>query len=817
MPKKNTQTVETVDEKGTPPENRVATPQAAFAAYQDAVKEAEKNDLRFGSIRGIYDGFPPIDPGELESQGLQDAPNVNLKQHQAKVNSYVSTWLDINTKGELWYDVKVKTEHCETAEECEYKSERLTEFFNDAIKEWEDDEDAAQSGARFIFESAVRDTQMGLFGIGIAFYGRDHIDWRWRAIPTRKVIVPSRTRIMLDNCPALFVEDEFTVTELYDYVRDEKSTSRWDRQTVLDLLYKKTASQGKGQGTESFGEWQNRVRNNESFLTQNFAPIELVHVYIQEFNTSRAKNGISHMIVPKHGNTPQKESKESAEVTWFYKYDRQFKSFSNILVPFCDSCGPEGDWYGVKGFGDLIYDGCHFNNLMFCNIALGAIIGSLPMFQGNAESDRQKMSQIVFSRLGILFPDVNIAQFKLNTDLSGSMAILSESNRILNTNTRIFPQNDNGPRGDTPTATQVTFDRQDQAQFTSLQVQFYRMTGADRLGYEMYRRLSSGGSKYPESWPGGKAAKRFRERCEKAKISDDCRTDVKFVRSSRSGGTGNMGLDSMKADEAMKVATPGRGQMNARKQKVKALYGPEMIEAFVQDAPPPMPEDVVISLENAVLQSGKLIHAFGFQPHDRHLGEPDPQGTGHLGALITTEQAAAQMQDSPEGVGAALDDAIKLSGIIEAMLGHVALHVDFMREVPAIYEDQIKEMDKLMNDVSQFTENLTADIASALQRRSAEQPTSPEHQAIIMKAQSDREAKMIRAQGDIEVKRMSTIAKIQNQAETSASRHRIREQEAAVNLGIKTEAALIDQERDRVKIAQTAKTRAQANVERNQK
>jgi hypothetical protein len=799
--------VATVGADGTPPTHRIGSAQALWSAYQDARIVNSRSDLRFADLRGCYDGFPPVPPSELEAQGLVDAPNINLKQMKAKITTYVSTWVDHNTGGDQWYDVKLKMKYFQSAQEWNQASILASRFFNDAIKEW--DAEGLCNASQYIYESMVRDNQMGLFGIGVAYFP-DPIDWRWQAVPTRKVLVPEGTKITLSNCPAMFIELPMMVTELYDYAREKdpdgpKLETPWNRKAILKVLYDKTAEKRGTTGMfETYSEWENRVRNNDTFLDHNFTPIQVVHGYVQEFTTYREKNGISHYIILQDG---------IAENEYLYENNREYESFQQAMVTFCDNAGPEGEWHGVKGFGDDIYDGCHFNNLMFNALALGAQMTTMPMFQAASEADRQKLNQVVFSRLGILYPDLQISQFKFNLDLQGGMAMLGESNRVMNTNTRIFPQNDTDRRGGNPTATQVVADRQDQTQFTSGQIKLYRITGADRLGYTMYYRLSRPAAKYPEGWPGGKAAAEFRKKCKEAGIPPEAYGDPLSVQASRTGGSGSMAIDSQKADAALTVATPGAGQMAARKEKIAALYGRERVAEFIQEEAPVTQEDVIVGLENAVLQDGKIVSAYPQQPPEIHLGEPTLEGRGHLAVAMAAQQAAAGFQEDEAMMMQNLEDAKKLNKVIEACFTHIGMHAQFMAQVP-IYQDVIQGLGQFLKQLQTFHASYGKDVAKAMQASQPQGQQNPEMMKAMMKAQADAQALMMRTQAEIQSNWAKTQAKIEQQAATSESRHRIKEAEASFNLGVKAQQALVDTQ---IEIASTtAKRNAEMAKEKSE-
>lgn len=799
---------QTIDAKGKPPENRFGSFAGLHSAYQMARQEYGKNDIRFTSIRGIYDRLPPENPDYLREQGMEDMPNFNLGEFPAKVDSYVSTWIDHNTGGYKFASVKLKRKDDIPSEVANAYDSKATDFFNEAIAEWDDDEDV-RSAAPYILESCVRDTQMGLFGIGIPYF-KDDTDWRFCSIPTRKVFVPRGTKINLSNCPALFIESETTVTDIYNRVKASGEKSDWDKKAIDQMLYERTAENRAGTTSkESFAEWQNRVRDNDEFLGSNFSPVELVDCYVQEFNTGRKKDGITHYVIARSG-TPQ---------TILYKKDRRYKSYRQFIIPFSDNAGPEGDWHGVKGFGDSIYDNCHFQNQFFNDMARSAIISNMAMFMANSEADREKLSQIRMTKYGILNPGLTLNQVKISSDLSGMMAVFQTSQRTTNTSSRTYPTGESMGQ-EAKTATQSTFDRQDQAKLSSLQIKFYRMVGLDTLLAQMYKRLVS--SPYPESLPGGRAAKSFRDKCEAAGIPKECYSKPVEVQADRTGGTGNMALDIMKAEKLMAVASPGRGQFNARMEIAKSVLqsGDRVIE-FVQPEELPQEQQGIVDIENSNLTDGQIMPAREFQEHFIHLGEVDPNGQGHFGVLLTAYQAASQL--SKQGVEGAVEDAQKLHRVLEATLSHIGMHVQFIGKMGIEqYQEAAKQMMKPLNDVAQFLQTFAQQIGSAMEQQQGAQPQmSAKDQAILINAQVKAQVEAQLAQQRMQHKEQDHVQKLGNMAERSAVKRElgIAEQEQKLNqqntqfnvdIGQQASEVFMSQQ---IKEAELAKTRAQANVE----
>lgn len=770
--------VRTVDSEGHAPKRRMATPSAAWGAYTQARNANIKRDARFADIAGIFAGFPPTPPNVQERNGMADMPNLNTKQFQAKVNAYVSNWMGVTAKGQGWGEVEA--EHDDPME-AERRSKYLTECFNWAIKKW--DATGFCNGSQYIFESAARDTQMGLFGIGIAFF-YDTLDWRWKIIPTRRVLVPEGTRLCLDNCPAIFIEDEMSVTELYRR-RDKKG---WNRDAILRNLYDRVEVMSQtAQRRWTYAQWVNSIRDNDQWLTSDFQPIKMVHAYTMEFDGT-----ISHSIFTDQYNLAKRptETKNAnasdpkyAEAGGFiYDKTKVAERWSQVWIPFADNAGPEGDYHGVKGYGDLIFDQCHENNLTWNRASMGVILNTTPMFRTTNENDAQKLDQVVLTPMGLLYPGLDFEQVQFKGDPESALGLFNAGTQIIDTNSRIPTQNDKTAGGDQPTATQVSFDRADQAQFTTLQIDFYRAVGLDILFSEMYRRLAQPASKYPDSWSGGDVAKEFRKKCAEHGIPEADLLKVKTVRANRNGGSGNMGVDLMKGKELLGVATPGKGQLNARREIVASLKGWENVPVYIEDTPQPVPEDVQIDNENLLIQGGKTPQAFGFQDQERHL-------LSHMGLATGLADVIAQFDEA--GVGPQnLEDAMKVQTALDAVVQHSAQHVQLMAEVrrvgkqPALYEQLVKESTKSLNNLHQISEAFGEKIAQAAQQQQQSQP-SPE----MAEAQQRMQIRAAEAEQELKHRDDAHNLKMGNLAVTSQARTEAKRNEHQLTLEERAQSA----------------------------
>jgi len=754
QPETSPLSIQTVSSDGKAPKRRMATSTAAFAAYIQMRQANMRRDARFGDIAGIYAGLPPTPPNVNERNGMADLPNINTKQFQAKVNTYTSTWTASNSQGDGFVEIAAENDD---PMEAERRSKVLTEEVNRCIRLWDNPD--FECGSQYVLESAARDSQMGLYGIGFAFM-RDPIDFRFRMIPSRRVLVPEGTRLSMDNCPAMFIEDTISVTDLYGMC----DKAGWKKSAILRSLYQRVEILSPTNARRfTFSEWVNQIRDNDTWLLNDFMPVRIIHGFVKEFDGTITQVTFTDLVEGGSGkadvdsrNKGDKEYEDSA-TQFIYEKVKVAERWQQIIIPFADNAGPECDFHGVKGFGDLIFDGCHLNNLMFNRAATGAVLTNMLMFKGSSENDTQKMDQITLTNLGMMAPGLEFEQIKFAADIDGALSIVGMGSQLIAENTRISPQNEKTTTGDQPTATQVAADRTDRAQFTTLQVMIYRAVGLDVLFSEMFRRLAQPASKYPESWGGGKVAKRFRERCKKRGIPESELLDVKYVRANRNVGSGDMALDLMKGKELLGVATPGKGQLNARKEIVASLKGVEMVPAFIEEVEPlPGQPEAELSMEQNLIQLGQVPTAFGWQDQEKHV-------TAHMQLMGEAAEVVPQLME--QGIGPQnLEGAKKLNNLLEAGIQHVAQHLQLMGEVPrtnkqpSLYEQFSKIVEKNLHNLQQLNQAFGEDIQKA---DVAQQPQmSPE----MMKTQQEMQIRQAEAAQKLELDNMKAHAKLGNQA-----------------------------------------------------
>lgn len=779
----------TISQTGKAPKNRFQDAASLFSVYQQAQLEALQNDERLTDLRANYDGLP-MDLGDISNEQTQNngnLPNINRREFTRMIDDYAGNFVAIDTGADTVAEIGLKWKYVQSAAQKTQWEQALGTFFTEAFKEWNVTKEAANGNsfcptslAQYVMESSVRNTQMGLFNIGVSFF-RDNIDWRWIAVPTRCVIVPNGTKITLRNNSIVYVRRTYTSTELYGKAKKVG----WNTKEIYRVLYERLSENLPGSISRvPYSDVENWVRNNESLLQRDFRQIFLVECFVEEFPDADGNaGGVTKYVISDQGPNRQ----------FLYKGDREYDSIHNVLIAFTDNPGPEGDWHGVKGYGDQLYDIATQNNLLWNHFVTMAILTSTPMFQSATSDDRQKLSQMVWSRMGVLLPGLTLTQVKIDADLEQVGAAMDSGVELLQDTARNYPQQQTQPNSNV-TATEATLRAQKEAQLSTRQIMMYRSIGLDPLFSEMYRRITN--QDYPVSWPGGVAAKNFRDKCKAFGIPVEAYVDAQNVQASRRGGTGNASLDTQRAMQVLSVASPGRGQQEAKKAIIASLAGWDQVPTFYQDVPAQDSDDVTMTLEKSILTLGQLPDAISFQNHQKHLGTPDPAGPGHLSILATAHQAAMQML--AQGLKTALPDAQKLSRVMDATVHHCGEHMQYLGQQLQFTRDKalenaVKQLGSVLGTFGKFAQSFDQALAKASQEAQPQAPQmSAEDQIKMDRWNTEKQIMLDRAQTESNLYQQSQNQKLGSKAEDHAVKIQFDKEKQLQKLGAMGESTLLE-------------------------
>ncbi|HUD74397.1 MAG TPA: hypothetical protein VMQ76_04935, partial [Terracidiphilus sp.] len=225
--------------------------------------------------------------------------------------------------------------------------------------------------------------------------------------------------------------------------------------------------------------------------------------------------------------------------------------------------------------------------------------------------------------------------------------------------------------------------------------------------------------------------------------------------------------------------------------------GREMVDAYVQDTPTPMPDDKTIDLENQIMDAGQTPTAMPNEDQTKHLGEINPQAPGHVGNLLKVQQKAAQIQDNMEEYMSKIgSDPLAVVRTLDAYIAHSAQHLKFLQASPLTAEFA-KPYAKILNDVHGFAVQFGGNVQKAMMAKQPNSGVDPKVQAIKEKTLAEIKSKDASTAADIHRKNVAHMQKMQNLRETHTARQALKIKDATISMGLKAEQTMGQIEMDK--------------------
>jgi hypothetical protein len=323
----------------------------------------------------------------------------------------------------------------------------------------------------------------------------DEVDWRFRAIPARNVLVPQRTESCLDHrVDFVVIRCAYRVHELFDKISDEKIARQrgWDVESVQWAIRNAT----KGVGGESWQfapweKWQQKFKDHEIWGSYTDADIiNCAHVLVQEYALPGEKAKVSHLIVLE-GSTGEAQSDK---VGYLYKHANRYDSYSDAMVVCFQNTG-NGTWHSVRGVGLKAFKHVEIENRLMCNQINNAMLAGMMVLQPNTSQSEDKAQNIKFGN-GVAWipPNTLLQQNRMGGDIQGPMAVQRMISNNLANNIGQYSGNaisrEDG-RGERATAAEVQYAEGKETKLTQGQMDAY-YDDLDTIYENMFKRAVKG-------------------------------------------------------------------------------------------------------------------------------------------------------------------------------------------------------------------------------------------------------------------------------------------------------------------------------------
>jgi len=738
-------TVQTVDAKGTPSKSRFANATNCWNVFQKCLNDDATAAEKRSRIQGLIDGNPPYDAKKLEALGQSWRANVNYREAESIRDSNSSAYWSLVTEVPTLITCSVREKKGDVPWQRENWGQIIAEELTDLMMEWDD----------FYFNFMQHVGEMLTFGLGPVVW-TDKFDWRFEALQHANILIPPRTKSTIGKVTLFFIRDTISIFDLFTAIEDPKIAKEmgWNVKEVRDVIIERW-NKGRLLDSEKYSksQWesfQQMVKNNDVWQDyDDMDGLKIVHCYTKEVKSGK----ISHRIMPE----------VDARKKFMYEACDEYADMAQVFSPFIFNIG-DGFMRSVKGIGHRMYQSIELSNRLINTTFDGAMLGASLIV--NSNGSKKDMRLMRMGPVTQLPEGITPIQTSFVPNLNGIIMARGMLSSLLHNNHGVKPISTDTNDMPRRTRAEVMIAEQKEAKLLNYQIaQYY--THWDRVYREILRRLFSSG--YPTGHRGYQGKKDFIQRLKDRGVPAEA-MDVKRlkVKAFRAIGAGSQSVRQQITKQILEGSAmyDSRGKQNAVRDWLASLGGYDAADRYSPIANRDQiatTEHTLAAVENAVIADGKPIPVGVDQLHNIHLMVHMPQ----LMELVTQIMKAmdAGQDINPQAVLPAL----------EQWLPHVIEHLQLLagdprnKEAVQQYTAAIKQAGVLMQDLD----------AMAKQNDQARQQAMQENAQTLMQAQAAIQS------DDLKVKLARVQAEFQVRLQDASNKARIKEMTAKHNMMLK--------------------------------
>lgn len=616
------------------PERRIKNVESARSVYNAFARDNRKRLSVFAQVSNQLEGGRPRDPAQLERNGESWQANVNFGDASASYDRiYLPYW-------KMAHDVPNKiatTVHTQSPDGDRW-AKAMSESYDLFLDDW---------GSDYF-------CQFMLFTADFVKFGPGYVNWpdgstpRFRHTRVESILFPKRTKSNPDTWTVVAIEDELTVSDIWDKLRTPQRSNRasyagWNRKALQRALaLMSDASAGAATSNDDFTRLQDEIVSNDIALSCQWAPLEIVRLFVKEYS-----GDICCYIFAKND-----------EVKDFLYESKTFaKSFRNIIGPVFYSLGRGGLIHTIKGFAVKNY---YFSMLInrMKSLTMDAGIMAMAMnFQRTGEAPDEQPPIENYGSVNIFPP--GLSQMTIYPQLAQGQAIVEMLERNQSENNAMYREQRQQIQ-DTDTATQANLLASMANEMGTATNSIYLAQLGENLHSECFRRLRQKGSTDPDAV---KFVRRCRERGVPLNVIHDAEVTVK---TGASASTANAMVRDAIFRELMPLAsTPGFNGRWIRENYVANKLGAQAVsKALLPEGAEsePMARKMAI-VESSLFGQGIPLPVDPNEAHFEHIDE-------HLKPMEQVVMAFKKTQKiSPE-------QAV----LLVTSAPHVEQHLQFLRQ-----------------------------------------------------------------------------------------------------------------------------------------
>lgn len=583
------------------------------------------NTLRSETIaqtRNQLEGGRPYDPKLKEANGTAWECNVNFGVAQAMCERVMLPFHKMinDVPHKAAFTIPSNSPHSDRWQTA------FAEAFDEFLYDWGADYDLQ---FRNFISNFVK------FGPGIVQW-TDVDDARYHAVNVQRIYFPKNCRMSPDEWEVVALARDMTASELYEKVRDEKTSERstlsgWNLDAIKAAIVQSKDGQSNPNPLD-FTVLSDMLVNNDIVTTAPFQPIPCIWLYVREFPKAGEKKGKICCYV----FTQQEGVNE-----FLYREPDTAKSFRELLGSVWYDTGVDGMVHSIKGFAIKNYYFSALINRIKSRLVDSATVSMGVNFQYNDTNTPDETPPVENYGPFTIFPS-GLTQMAVYPQIQQSAKVLEMVEQNQAENNSQYRQNQQ-QIAESDTATQANILANQQGQVTEAQASTFLSQYGENILAEQVRRLRIRGSTNED-------AKRFVKRLKQRGVPEEVIFDHEIrVRTGANAGMANPVLRTQLFQEGLALSRlPGVNGRWFLENLIANKYGADAVSKALlpegAESEPVQRRQAI--MENVDFGQGVVLRAAPTDAHFEHVEE-------HLKPLAAIVQAfQKQGQVSPEQVTA---------------------------------------------------------------------------------------------------------------------------------------------------------------------
>lgn len=593
------------------PETRVEDAGSLRGIARRLLTDDEPRSKERALTKGLLDGNAPYNAAKRKAAGQGWQANLNFLQGEAAIDSASVPYYNIFS-GVKEYLV-CKTKWGPDQETREKASQHISQKVHKLFKSWREFDWHMQNA----FREQLR------WGYAPIIYDAGS-SWKFKSVDSKCVLAPLNSASVVDDrLPCLMVVESFTVSELWDKIRDEGAaeSAGWNVKAVKRAIQKAAAGVGDTMTPWSatpWEEWQRRFKNNDLYWSSNGQMIYCYRFLVKEFR--KGPTSISQFIVTQNpiydstsgvgGGTIETEKDDAG---FLFRHIDRYDSYHKAAQVFFQNTG-DGTWHSVRGMAMKGFKHWDVLNRTLCKALDNAFLRSAVVLSTETAKSADQLQLMVFSDRAILPPGTKVEQMGFAGDIEGVLAVNRTVDNLLGRNLGVFNQRtisrEDG-RGEMPTATEVQNTVQKEAMLSAGQISI-TFTALDLLGKITFDKIVESSDE---------DAVQFRKELEDEGIPIEALKDMECVYWNRASGYGSSAMRKQDLQQLVPFVPsfPEAGKAAFNDEIISAFVGVDKIDTFNPRSHIATEDESVAAAENGALVSGCVQIVSSGQDHVNHL------------------------------------------------------------------------------------------------------------------------------------------------------------------------------------------------------